>query len=508
MHTQTKAQSQKMPHTNDVPDSEREVFDSLTEIRSKLSALKKDRSQYLNSKDVQTVYGKVMSHVHELHKIRKANHTENEIANRVDQVLDDVFQLLSLFFLAVGLTKAAPATYASLITVQRLLEHLSESKVYTHHDLTPIKQRLDEIEQIIQESSVEEEEHSLLKNKLQECLDEYKTVEHKIDGVSPQLQSLLEKLVSLRRRLLGVASRPDSFDPKELEPLEAELQELRTHRDSEGKFQSLETGQVVVGGQRVLNGLLDDCTIMINDLHAHNFKLDKTLEPIYERLLTLKTTLEDLLVTRRWTLRETDLYTYQKQLQEIDDTRVNGKFPTSSEDSSKGQFVLLYLLRRCYAFVYKLLESSEPVSEALQPIHNQLSTVRRCLLEVKRMGGINSARELYPYQMKLASLDNLREDGKFVVDGQVPEGQGTLTALLAECYDICEEMKIEAEDREEEEGEQHDEDDDEGLYEHDDDEEDDDDDDDQQDDIYDELEPEDYNVPSYAPSIADSELKN
>lgn len=44
---------------------------------------------------------------------------------------------------------------------------------------------------------------------------------------------------------------------------------------------------------------------------------------------------------------------------------------------------------------------SEPVSEALLPVYNQLSTLKRCLLEVKGSGGVNSARELYPYSMKV-----------------------------------------------------------------------------------------------------------
>lgn len=52
------------------------------------------------------------------------------------------------------------------------------------------------------------------------------------------------------------------------------------------------------------------------------------------------------------------------------------------------------------------------------------------------------ARELYPYQMKLASIDNMRVDGKFLdEDGSIPEGQGIVMALLNECYDILFELK-------------------------------------------------------------------
>ncbi|KAH3675758.1 hypothetical protein WICPIJ_009283 [Wickerhamomyces pijperi] len=447
-----------MPYTDEIPEAESAIYEQLLVIRSKLSALKRDRTQYLTSKDVLSTYNEVFQLVKQLKVVR--DQTQHQL-NKVDLIIDDIFQLLSLFFITVGLINTAPATYASLTTVQRLLEHLNESSVYTVHDLAPIKQRLQEITKIVNggedtdgnSNKNNDEELALLKFKLKQCLEDYKVVESKVEKVDSKLQSLFEELVTIRRKLLSTAARPN-FTSLEIKPIVDRLQELENHRDSSGKFQSLETDKVILDGQNVLNGLLDECHTLIDDLNAHNFKLDESLKPIYDRLINLKTSLEDLLVTRRWTLRQTDLYQYQKDIQEIDDLRVNGKFPTTDPSTaaataaSKSQAILLYLLRRCYAIIYKLLESSEPVSEALQPIHNQLSTVRRCLLELKRIGGINSARELYPYQMKLASLDNLRVDGKFIVDGQVPEGQGTLTALLAECYDICEELKIDAEEAE------------------------------------------------------------
>ena len=95
------------------------------------------------------------------------------------------------------------------------------------------------------------------------------------------------------------------------------------------------------------------------------------------------------------------------------------------------------------------------------PIHNQLSTVRRCLVEVKKAGGpysgiisllrfLISARELYPYGMKLNSIDGMRIGGKFMTeDGATPEGQGTVHALLAECYELLHELRSEIDDGEE-----------------------------------------------------------
>ncbi|CAD6645108.1 CEI_1a_G0052410.mRNA.1.CDS.1 [Saccharomyces cerevisiae] len=507
-------------HPQIVPKEEESILNYLLEVRSSLAKLKQNRTQYLNSKDVQTTYQHVLTKVRELDDIRKNSHEtpaksaatlihSTELHNRVDSVLNDVFQLLSLCFLTVGLKNSAPATYASLSTVESLLEHLNESNVFTHHDLSPIKERLEEISKIVEQKNCSPaydedgnddrlreidnerkknkiEEDLLLRAKLKHCKDEYDILEGKLEEIDPSLSTVMEKLFRIRRGLLSLVasakktmSKSDintnsllqeqndlqtnnesltndkhlvsqEYVHEKLSVLKNELSELESNRDDSGKFKSLESHQVAEKGQSVLNGLLDDCHDLVNDLsHQKNggLTLDPYLQPIYEQLIDIKTTLENLMITRRWTLRETDLFSYQKKLNEIDNKRINGKFPTKSQDS-KGQSILLYLLRRCYAIIYKLLESSEPVSEALQPIHNQLSTVRRCLLELKRMGGVNNERELYPYQMKLASLDNLRTEGIFYdSDGNIPEGQGILNALLAECFDILHELKVEAEER-------------------------------------------------------------
>jgi hypothetical protein len=89
--------------------------------------------------------------------------------------------------------------------------------------------------------------------------------------------------------------------------------------------------------------------------------------------------------------------------------------------------------------------SSEPVSEALLPVYNQLQTLKRCLLEVQSSGGVSSPRELYPYSMKLNSIDNMRVDGKFMVGNDIPEGQGSVNELLAECFELNYELRVAAE---------------------------------------------------------------
>lgn len=93
----------------------------------------------------------------------------------------------------------------------------------------------------------------------------------------------------------------------------------------------------------------------------------------------------------------------QRKLDKIDESRVNGNF---LDDKGRPadlfmQRTMLYLIRRSYAYIYSFMISSEPVSEALLPVYNQLQTLKRCLIEVKKSGGVSSVRELYPYSMKV-----------------------------------------------------------------------------------------------------------
>lgn len=376
----------------------------------------------------------------------------------VDVILDDVFRLLSLAFLTVGLNRSAPATFASLSTVQSLLDHLEESKVYSDNDTVPIRKRLEEIQQIIEDDSESEspEVIQLIKQKLNVSFKTLKEVEDSMKAVFDSgLNDMLRKLVALRREILSIGSKP-KFNVSSLEPIKEKLQTIEAGRDEDGNFVSGD-GRVVAEAQGVLNGLLDECHNLVKDFSASSkTSIPPTLVPLYDQLVELKSRLENLLVTHRWTMRETDLYTYQKKLDEIDAQRSDGgALGKIIKEDPKASSILLYLLRRCYAILYKLLESSQPVSEALIPMHNQLSTVRRCLLEVQRNGGLSSVRELYPYQMKLASIDDLRVDGKFMVGDSIPEGQGMLNALLSECFEICHELKVEMEERqyEKEDGE-------------------------------------------------------
>ena len=146
--------------------------------------------------------------------------------------------------------------------------------------------------------------------------------------------------------------------------------------------------------------------LWVNLIKEKQGRIAPAFQETYDKLLTIRNNLDKLSLTQAWSLRETDLWNYQRQLDRIDEARADdGNFVDMVGRTSElyEQRTLLYLLRKTYPHIYQLIVSSEPVSEALLPIYNQLTTLRKCLLEVKKLGGVSSPRELYPYSMKVGT---------------------------------------------------------------------------------------------------------
>ena len=55
-------------------------------------------------------------------------------------------------------------------------------------------------------------------------------------------------------------------------------------------------------------------------------RVDERFMELYNKLRCIRGCLEKLTLTQAWSLRETDLYEYQRRLDRIDEARVNGNF--------------------------------------------------------------------------------------------------------------------------------------------------------------------------------------
>lgn len=107
----------------------------------------------------------------------------------------------------------------------------------------------------------------------------------------------------------------------------------------DGKF--LGPGGIVPASQAICSSLLEECFDIALEIKAQEDSkhVSSSLKPIYDRLRDIRAELESLVLTHRWTLRETDLWNYSLSLQEIDRMRVDGKFVDSEGNRPAGQYV-------------------------------------------------------------------------------------------------------------------------------------------------------------------------
>lgn len=423
-----------------------EAQGKLRKIREDLTALSKDRSTYINSADVIRYYKELSDLVNKFWFFAKDTDEEDTTSTSKTYLqIHDCFVLISLFYLTVGRNHEPPAAFAILLIIERLIAHLNESGNFSAKDVQPIEAALTELQENITQGK--NQHPSIIINGLEfrihECYDKMKPLKQKLSQISPELAPLHERLVSIRRSIRRCESKTQ-FPTREVEDFKRQLEEIEATK-AEGKFLAKD-GSEPMGSDLVLE-LHGQAKRLADQALAGRGGIAPGLRNIADKLFKLKYNLEKLSVTQAWSLRETDLFDYIVQVRDLDYHRVKGRFVDREGNvPDEGQDILLYLMRKCYMHIFELLIMSEPVSEGLTPVYNQLQTVQRCLLEVQKSGGVSSTRELYPYSMKLNSLDNLRVDGKFMVGSDIPEGQGRVNALLAECYEVLHELRIATED--------------------------------------------------------------
>ena len=61
-------------------------------------------------------------------------------------------------------------------------------------------------------------------------------------------------------------------------------------------------------------------------MNTRHGKIDERFKATYDKLLDIRDALEKLSLTQAWSLRETDLYDFQRKLDRIDESRIDGNF--------------------------------------------------------------------------------------------------------------------------------------------------------------------------------------
>lgn len=105
------------------------------------------------------------------------------------------------------------------------------------------------------------------------------------------------------------------------------------------------------------------------------------VESIRQQLIDIRADLQNIELTSKWSLRQTDLFPYQLQLYNVAHMLHTQKEFTTEE----GHSMLSYLLSTCYAIILHLIGDGPSVAESLLPIYHQLTTLRDCLKRLQSL---------------------------------------------------------------------------------------------------------------------------
>jgi hypothetical protein len=120
--------------------------------------------------------------------------------------LESCFQLLSLFYLTIGRNNEIPANYAMTSTIKRLLDHLTESDLYSAKDLESIKTTLSTLSKSITQAKTSDKKSEnypyllkLLSNRVEKCQSMLENLQKRLGRIGEPLLATHEKLISLLR---------------------------------------------------------------------------------------------------------------------------------------------------------------------------------------------------------------------------------------------------------------------------------------------------------------------
>jgi hypothetical protein len=323
---------------------EQPILDKLQSIRTQLELLKRDRSTYVRSQDVLQLYDQVIEQVTILNEIRETKRLEQ---NKVDYMLDDCFQLISLAYMTVGKNHEPPAVYSYVSTAKRLLDHLKEATFYSPKDLEGLYQQLSECRRYVERGHDEYSSDliTLLDARIAVCEEILAVLKRNLSGLTPELTPKWDKLVSLLRSLAGCNARSkfpnDEVDRyyKELLQVQEELKELgvvasETSGSTEDELAVMtermqlntEQSDPAPDAKNLVAHLLRRNLLWVDLIKEKQGRISPAFQDTYDKLFAIRNKLEKLSLTQAWSLRETDLWDFQRQLDRIDESRVDGNF--------------------------------------------------------------------------------------------------------------------------------------------------------------------------------------
>lgn len=121
--------------------------------------------------------------------------------------------------MTIGRNNEAPAAYALTSTIKRLLDHLTESDLYSAKDLDHIEHTLEKLSEIEKNArgAYSPKLLTLLANRLEICHELSSKLQNNLHRLDPGLAAVHERLISILRNIsLANTKAKVSYYPRRL----------------------------------------------------------------------------------------------------------------------------------------------------------------------------------------------------------------------------------------------------------------------------------------------------
>lgn len=118
--------------------------------------------------------------------------------------------------MTIGRNNEAPAAYALTSTIKRLLDHLTESNLFSAQDLESMSSTLEHLSVIVQNSASTKPVpflEALISQRIERCRASLSNLQQKIEDIAEPLRPSADKLISILRQmaLINTKSKVDTI---------------------------------------------------------------------------------------------------------------------------------------------------------------------------------------------------------------------------------------------------------------------------------------------------------
>jgi hypothetical protein len=234
--------------------------------------------------------------------------------------------------------------YSMVSTIKRILDHLTQALFYSNKDLEDIGRNLKKFRETIEQQKELNDPHivELIQKRIDICEIQLVQLRGFLSKLTPDLEPTYDKLVSILRSL-SACNVKSKYPKAEMEDLHNQLKEIQESLHQSGACPGIVDDLVAQyeaklrvahenssDPQKLVTDLLSRCLIWWQVIKQRPGKIKEGFEDQYQKLLHIRNSLESRQLLQAWSMRETDLYSYQRQLDRIDESRtMDGNFVNS-----------------------------------------------------------------------------------------------------------------------------------------------------------------------------------